>query len=201
MMSSTSYVDTLSDLEDFGDGTKPWADFVFDLFEIKTKTPLLGSGVHVISFEMRGTHESGDVGIQVLLEPKDWTVSQRSDELLVTYGRVTLRSTGANSDRLVRLYESWWGLPPRTLPAAHSVSVEAAGINCHPGKALSEKIHLKLFFEPARQWEGEESDPAYGELFLNFDLGAKRGWLKEKDEGYRDQVVGWLTGRFDRNTL
>jgi hypothetical protein len=38
----------------------------------------------------------------------------------------------------------------------------------------------------------------YGELYLNFDLSARRAWLKEKDEGYRKAVVGWLTGRIRR---
>lgn len=192
-----TYVDTLSELEDFEDGSKPWADFVFDLVEIKTDAPLSGSDVQAISFEMRGAHELGDVGIKVMLESKEWYVSSNDNGFLVTYGRVILQSAGPNSDRLVRLYEAWWDLPHGALPAASIVDVEAVGINCHPRKALDDKILLKLFFNPTREWDGDEEDPVYGELYLNFDLNAKRGWLKEKDPGYRDQVLGWLTGRLD----
>lgn len=188
------YIDTLSDLEDFGDGTKPWADFIFDLVEIETKKQVFGSQLRAISFEMRGAHENGDIGIRVSLEPKTWTVSDRGD-FLVTYGTVVLTSSGTYSDRLVRLYEAWWGLPAGSIPATSGITLTAAGINCHPENALSETMHLKLFFEPARTWESEdEDDPVYAELFLNFDLKARRGWLKEKDEGYRKQVVGWLMG-------
>jgi hypothetical protein len=43
---------------------------------------------------------------------------------------------------------------------------------------------------------GEAAD--YAELYLNFDLAARRAWLKEKDEGYRKAVVSWLTGRIRR---
>jgi hypothetical protein len=196
-----AYVDTLSDLEDFGDDSKPWADFIFDLVDIQTRKSVLGSRLQSIAFEMRGAHETGDVGIHVSLEPSSWTVGS-NDGFLVTYGNVTLRSAGANSDRLARLYEAWWELPASSAPLTNGVTLTAAGINCHPQDALSGEIHLKLFFEASRTWQLEdEDDPIYAELFLNFDLKARRGWLKEKDEGYRKQVVDWLTGQLHAGSL
>lgn len=195
-----AYVDALSDLEDFGDGSKPWADFIFDLVDIQTTKAASGSTLDIIAFEMRASHVNGDVGIRVSLEPKNWTIADRTD-FLVTYGAVTLKSVGPNSNRLSRLYETWWNLPLGTDAAAVEIVVTAAGINCHPENASSEAMHLKLFFEPKRIWEDEgAADPVYAELFLNFDLAAKRGWLKEKDQGYREQVVGWLTGRLDADS-
>jgi hypothetical protein len=195
-----AYVDALSDLDDFGDGSKPWADFIFDLVEIEATKPTSSLALEAVAFEMRAGHVDGDVGICVYLEPGGWTVADRTD-LLVTYGLVTLKSAGANSNRLARLYEMWWDLPHRSDGAAQHITVMAAGINCHPENALSELIQLKLFFEPRRPWEStDEDDPVYAELYLNFDLSARRGWLKEKDEGYREQVVGWLTGRLDQDS-
>lgn len=186
------YVDVFSDPEEFEDEEAPWTDLVFDLVAVELNRS--DSGIHSISFEMRGLNAGEEVGLGVILNPDRWEVAGR-DDFLVTYGLVTLRSIGAPSDRLLRLYEARWGTSAASRPCVDAVTVSTAGINCHPADCETSKIHLKVFFEPKRPWVEEgRSDPAYAELFVNFDIEARRGWLLEKGESYREAVVGWLSG-------
>jgi hypothetical protein len=190
-----AYIDALSELENFEDGSKPWADFVFDLVSVDIRKKFQSDVIEYIAFEMRGGHAEGDIGIKVSLSPTEWEAGNDPD-LPLFWGKVTLTSSGEYTDRLVRLYESWWQLPTGSDKAASSIAVLAVGINSDPRLAATQKISTKLFFDPEREWSGEDEDPFYGELYLNFDLSARRGWLLEKDTGYRKQVVGWLTGQF-----
>jgi hypothetical protein len=188
------YVDALSDLEDFGDGAKPWADFIFQLENIQAEKSSAGL-LTAIAFEMRAFHLDGDVGLGVSISNADWRAQESSDHTFY-WGQITLHSVGALSDRLVRLYEIWWELPTLARPATQHLTAQAVGLNSNPASADSAKVCTKMFFESGAQKDDEEGDPSYAELYLNFDLANRRGWLREKDEGYRRQVVGWLTGLF-----
>jgi hypothetical protein len=225
-------VHVLSDLEDFGD-ERPFADFIFDITQIKCVRDD-GGAIEHIEFEMRADHETGEVGLKVLVPVHDWSGSADS-EFPIFGGFVTLRSVGSQTDRLVRLFEAWWDLPGDSASAPLSLTAVAVGLGTDPRMADREPVHLKLFFDPDHTQGGEGGaapDPGfgaarslsilsdvvevdeedleeeeledaeeaadYGELYLNFDLSARRAWLKEKDEGYRKAVVGWLTGRIRR---
>lgn len=191
-----AYIDLLSELEEVEEGEKPWADFVFDIVSMDADKGPLGGYLRSLAIEMRASHPEGNVGLRMRVPAAAWP-GKDDDGFAVYWGHVVLESIGAPSDRLVRVYESWWELPSTSTPAISSLTVQAAGINSTPENALNEIVHTKLFFDPHEPSPNEdEENPAYGQLFFNFDLSARRAWLREKDKGYRCAVIGWLMGRY-----
>lgn len=196
------YVDAYSQLEEPLDGDeKPWCDMVFDLIDhrVEGKKRLFGKDDRRVAGKALASTPRGVIGFEFETAPVlDWDV-RNSRDVPLAFGKVTLRSLGAETDRLVREYAEWWGIPANGLQALPAATYPAVLLNGAPRDLIEGGARTKLFFELGEPPEDEEApDPNYGELFLAFNVTECRVWLSEKDPDYRSGVVNALTrGRLE----
>jgi hypothetical protein len=180
-------IDALSELED---AEEPWCDLVFEI----TNTSLDETA---IAFRAAGTVPSGEIGFLARVPLTDWTPQQipTTDDgkaFEIHWGKIWFCSIGAQTDRLLAVYEEWFGLPRTSTAVPGDIECTAAILGNDPRGLEKTKISLKLFFDSV----AERMPESYAELFMNFDLPAGRAWLLEKDPGYRKPLVDWLAGRY-----
>jgi hypothetical protein len=175
-------IDALSELED---GEQPWCDLVFEIIDSFSDGTRTG-------FRAVGTVPSGDIGFLAWVPLIDWTPQQIHEAAKIHWGKVWLCSLGERTDRLLAVYEEWFGFPRSGAAAAGTLECTAAMLGDDPQNLEKTKIALKLFFDSV----AERVPESYAELFLNFDLSAGRAWLLEKDPDYRKPLVDWLAGRY-----
>jgi hypothetical protein len=185
-------IDALSELDHdpHGDGEKPWCDLVLEIANTRSG---VGGGSPEIAVDAVGAVPSGEIGFLAGVPSTDWTPLQvdTSDDAAVKihWGKIWFCSTGAQTDRLLAVYEEWFGLP-RTSPAVPGeIESTTAILGNDPQLPVKKKIYPRLFFDSAAQRAPER----YAELFTNFDLPG-RAWL-EKDPEYREPLPGWPAGR------
>jgi hypothetical protein len=183
-------IDALSELEDFGDGEGPWCDLVFEIAEARhARVGGASPGKPVMALYALGTVPSGDIGFAARVHLDDWKCNENA---LFHWGQISLCSIGAQTDRLLAVYEEWFGLPPSGSIVPEEIGCSAAILGEDPRNLEKKHISTKLFFDAA----AEGTPESYAELFFNFDLPASRAWLREKDPGYRRPLTDWLAGRY-----
>jgi hypothetical protein len=183
-------VDALSELEDFGDGEKPWCNLVFDVVDVRR----VGEGE--LLFRSLASCPNGEIGFETRILLDAWTDQELDPGLTVNWGGISLCSIGEASDRLLALYERWFGLPVSNAHVPPEIRCLAVLLGDSPEDIENSKVHVKLFFDGSK----EQSTESYAELFLNFDLPARRAWLLEKDPEYRAPLTGWLAGRYRQHS-
>jgi hypothetical protein len=135
------------------------------------------------SIRCLATHMGRQLGLEVILGPTWQAGSLGKDIPIVTHrGIVTYRSTGVASDTFVQVLDELYGT--KLTPKAMGIETRFTGISLEgdPSDLAKGLVKIKLFFE-----SGGQDD--YAELFTNIDLAARRLEVREKDEGYRLQVV------------
>jgi hypothetical protein len=185
-------IDAFSELEDLGDGQKPWCDLVLEMTEIRNVGPRkFFVEDRPISIQAIGSAQIGDIGIGAVIPRLGWKAQTADEDITVHWANIELYSLGKLTDTLVGLYEDWFDFPHSGLNAAGKIECLAVMIGGDPRSIDKTKINSKLFFDPHT-----EQVEQYGELFFNFDIKARKVWLKEKDPEYRLPVVRWLTGQY-----
>jgi hypothetical protein len=193
-----SYVDALSELEDFEDG-KPWCDLVFDVVDHRV-VERGEDGREVSSIDGRALADMRGAligfGFEIPLATWHLRGDPRPDHPAFHWSRIELVSAGSATDELVKAYGDWFDLPHMVAPAAGRFRCAAVALEDGPPDPLGRKTDFKLFFEaPPDSPEPDEDDgEGYAELYFNLDLAAKRAWLREKDPGYRLPLLRFLTG-------
>ncbi len=184
-----AYVDALSELEDPGDGSKPWCDLVFDLVALQTVAPdgrpggkprIAGRGMALA----RGI----EIGFGFEIPLAGWEPLKRIEDadLTIHFGATSLLSIGEPTDRLVALYEDWFGVPAAAIPARRRNDCKAALLGGSIATSKPFDARIKLFFD------FDDVDAHYAELFFSIDTGKKRLTLREKDPDYRAPLLRWL---------
>ena len=189
-------VDALSELEEIAPGEKPWCDLVFDVVE-----HWLGrsaTGTDWLSGRTLADLRGETIGFTFHVPVNGWgSDEERRDAPTFYWSRIRLGSAGPETDRLVAYYVDWFDLP--AMKAEAVPIIECSAIALHDGlpNFLAEKCSFKLFFEvlgASADAEISEGDQHYAELYFNMDLPRKRAWLREKDPGYRQPLLRFLTG-------
>ena len=213
-----AYIDALSEIEDIGEGQKPWCDLVFDVLDTELyELPLeWKDGEVIIQFEKgmaKADFKGETIGFAFYIPRNGWHPSENErPDLPTLFGSsIILESIGAETDRLVACYADWFDHPALRAPATAQLLCGAVCLEIGPPLLDSEKCHFKLFLEPPPddEPEGEESsdeqhqgneeteDGPYAELFLNVDFPNRRAWLREKDPDFRLPVLEFMTGKFE----
>lgn len=200
-------VHVFSNLEDMDDGFPPMCDMTFRIID-KGYDQSISSW----RFAFRADATPFEpVGFDAVLPISGWReqVDGEGENAFHSFwGSVTLRSRGAESDRLVALMADYFDVPappaiqpnllsrifPRsndvlatTWKFAHSVECFAVGISSNPALVAEEPIWMKLFFD-----QGVENG-RYAEVFFNVDMLEGFAALNEKDEEYRADLIHWLS--------
>jgi hypothetical protein len=183
-------VDALSAIEDLGDGHK-WFKLVFDIVDHKRAT-VGSSSLEAVAFRALGRAPAGEIGFEALVPLDGWDKQILQETLTVDWGRILLRSTGAPTDRLLRVFEEAFELPVSGNIVSREISCAAVLLGDNPAEMELTEIHTKLFFNSAVR----DYPESYAELYLNFDLTARRAYLMEKDHAYRIPLTSWLAGRY-----
>lgn len=182
------YIDALSELDDPGDGTKPWCDLVFDLTELATRVvPGSAKDTRLITGRGMATAQGSDIGFGFEIPILGWT-EQKLDQtdLSIHFGNISLLSAGEPTDRLIVFYEDWFGVPHAGVHARARNDCKAVLLGGSIALSKPFVAKTKLFFD------FNDKDEDYAELFFNLDTGAKRLRLMEKDPDYRAALLRWL---------
>jgi hypothetical protein len=90
------------------------------------------------------------------------------------WGRVSLKSLGAESDAFLAALRSLYGFPPSPSPMKAAIEFTAAGLGDDPRAVASQPVKIKLFYEPA----GSESEGA--EVYLKHRCHQVLGGIQRK---------------------
>ena len=139
-------------------------------------------------FDAEGTYQGKHVTFAILFGPegKAWEWSGEG-EFKFADGYGVLLSKGADSDRFLCGLAKEYGQPaPRKMASQTVVGVIAIGGD--PAAPTHGLLRLKLFFGD------DESDPNYGEIYVNIDAAKSRLGLIERDPDYEAGLVRTLGG-------
>ena len=138
-----------------------------------------------LSVIARGMIEGEQVGIEVHLAP-GWKPQPIEDTPITVYwGQGHIRSIGDASDAFLALLAREYSLPnPGQM--ASGTAITMAGMDSDPSNLRSAPARIKIFFESG----GEE---AYGEAFVNIDLGSRVLEFRDKDPEYHEGILASLT--------
>jgi len=143
-----------------------------------------------VTYEAVSSHEGKNVGIEFIL-PTNKPGNEKSPTQILT-----IKACGESSDNLLMLLSKLYKLKVDT--AKHFISsAKLAFVDLNEfakakfGKdavSHTDAKEMKLFFET-------EDPDDYAELYVN--INDKEHWLelREKDEGYRKQVIKFLTAK------
>ena len=183
-----AYVDALSDLEHFDDGTKPWCDLVFDLTTLeRSAVKEHPAGLGLIWGSAIGQSQGREVGFGFEIPIEGWKERKLEDaDISIHFGKISLLSTGEPTDHLIALYEDYFEFPKQ--------GIHARARNDCPAVLLGGSLSLnkpftartKLFFD------FDANDSLHAEVFFAIDTEAKRVRLSEKDPEYREPLLHWL---------
>lgn len=194
-----AYVDALSELEDFADGSKPWLDLVFSVsdFQVAKRNDgkierrwLVGKAFGLANEKLIG------LGFEIPLEGWRLNSNYVPGDLKVHWGQINLTSVGDATDSLLKLYSEWFERPIRSMRAASRLECGAVSLQNGFPQPMEHLTHFKLFFEDRNEdvdQEGMTSPERYAEQFFNIDINARRIWLREKDPEYRLTLLKFMT--------
>lgn len=160
--------------------------FVDLVFRVQDHRPLADGSQ---SLRAQGLHKGREVGFEVVLGPT-WKKRNLGKDVpfQVGSGTVAYRSVGPESDAFLQVLDQLYGTKPKPRTMAAEAPFAGISLEGDPGELAGGPVKIKLFFEKG----GEDR---YAEFFTNIDLAARRLELREKDEGYRRQVLQALQER------
>ena len=194
------YIDSLSELEDAGDGSQPWLDLVFELSECRTIETAAASPIsRWLVGEALGSVSGERVGFRFEVALDGWHASRNHSpgDPNMHWGLIKLMSLGAETDELLGVYSKWFELPLLKREAVTTVECLAVALEDGFPDPTGRLIHYKLFFEDRTEGvdaDGLTSPERYAELYFNIDLPRRRTYLKEKDTDYRLPLLKFLAG-------
>jgi len=138
------------------------------------------------SITASGVHKHEQVEFAVDLGPSWDQGSIGNLDRTVYRGEVTLRPSGAGSDRFLRVLGEFYGAAPVQRHMAAATRFAVMSLKGDPRHLEQGPIMLKLFFE--------NDDPKrYAEVYLNIDVAQGRLELNEKDPDYRRPILEALS--------
>jgi hypothetical protein len=159
--------------------------FVDLVFRVQDHKPLADGSQ---SLRAAGLHRGRKVGFEVVLGPT-WRKGKLGKDVPIetSRGTVSYRRVGPESDAFLQVLNDLYGA--KLSPKAMAADTPFTGISLEgdPGDLASGPVKIKLFYEKG----GEDR---YAELYTNIDLAARKLEVREKDEGYRRQVIQALQG-------
>ena len=171
-------VDVLSVIE-YEDGYKPLSNFIFDV-----SIAHLSDGA--VAVDCVADHTDGQVGFRALVSRDGWKPHEVEDYTFY-WGEIEMYSRGESSDRLLHLFESFYGQPKSTAVFVKSLTCTAVMLEGKPETLETAPTRTKLFFN-----EKGTQETDYAEVFFDFDLIDGYVVLAEKDEEYRVPLVAAL---------
>ncbi|MEJ0099840.1 MAG: hypothetical protein WDO12_08910 [Pseudomonadota bacterium] len=131
----------------------------------------------------RGVLSNQPVGFSIEVHPS-WKESPiEGSDVVIYWGRVTIKSIGPASDNFITALAHLYNLPNPKRSMLAAIEVEAAGLNSDPRQLASKPVHMKLFFN------SNASEEHYAEVFLNTDLPGRVVQFHEKDMDYREPLI------------
>ncbi|MFC3440615.1 hypothetical protein ACFOKF_05280 [Sphingobium rhizovicinum] len=200
-------VHVFCNLEELGGGLPAMCDMTFEIVETAYDEK---ANFWQLKFRADATPYE-PVGFIAIIPVSGWQEQidgEENDAFRSFWGPITLCSCGIESDRLLTLLAAYYGIStPRPknegfvrklfgnkghgvineLKFASRVECFAVGINSDPSLVAKKPVHMKLFLE-----DGVENG-RYAEVFLDIDMLQGFAALNEKDEGYRTDLVHWLS--------
>ncbi|WP_298668922.1 hypothetical protein [uncultured Sphingomonas sp.] len=195
-------------LEEMEDGLAPLCDMTFEIID-KVYDEEASSWRLVFRADATPYEPVGFCAIIPVTGWREQVEGEGDDAFHSFWGPVTLKSLGDDSDRLLALLAEYYGIsttpsassgwlkkknfqPKDSLLSAewslaNSIECFAVGIASNPAAISSDFVRMKLFFD-----DGVENG-RYAEIFLNIDMPQGFCALNEKDEGYRSDLVHWLS--------
>jgi hypothetical protein len=150
-------------------------DLIFQLEDYK----LLPDGSQ--SLRAAGLHKGQEVRFEVMLNPS-WKKASIADKIPIETGTLTYRRVSPESDAFLRVLDEIYHTNLKSREMAAETKFTAASLQGDPGNLANGEVKLKLFYETG-------VDHQYAELYTNIDLAARKLEVREKDEGYRRQVI------------
>jgi hypothetical protein len=170
------------DMHISSDSEEGFVDLVFRVQDCKP----LADGSQ--SIRAAGRHQGREVGFELVLGPT-WKKGKLGKDVPIdtSRGTVSYRRVGPESDAFLEALDELYRA--KLSPKAMAADTRFTGISLKgdPGDLASGPVKIKLFYEKG----GEDR---YAELYTNIDLAARKLEIREKDEGYRSQVVQALRG-------
>jgi hypothetical protein len=208
-------IHVFSNLEDLGDGERPFCDMAFEIVEKRYDE---ANSAWILVFEADAEPHK-PVGYKAIIPDRGWNEQIDGDDedaFHSFWGTMALESIGQKSDRLIALLADYYGIHTNSQKKrsifnkifdrdedaletswkfANHIECLAVGIKSNPAKIAEEPVRIKLFFE-----DSDENGP-YAEVFLNIDMPSKLAELNEKDEGYRTDLIHWLSRQGNVNAI
>lgn len=138
----------------------------------------------------KGLYKNKKVGIQIIISSKisAGIINGKPDSKVgFMTNAVQIKSIGKESDELVKVLAELYNYPTKNGFTKHTISATAFSLNEKPVNLdVKDYYKLKLFFS-------EDDENLYSEIFLNINTRNKEIELNEKDEGYREKIIGIFT--------
>jgi hypothetical protein len=154
--------------------------FVDLVFRVQDYKPLADGSQ---SIRAAGLHGGREVGFEVVLGPT-WKKSKLGKDVPIetSRGMVSYRRVGPESDAFLQVLDELYRAMLRPKAMAADTPFTGISLEGDPGDLASGPVKIKLFYEKG----GEDTN---AELYTNIDLSARKLEVREKDEGYRSQVI------------
>ncbi len=141
------------------------------------------------SIKAAGLHRGRKVGFKVVLGPT-WKMRQLHNNipLTISRGSVSYHREGPESDAFVQILDELYLAQQSPKTMAAEAPFTGISLEGDPEELESGLVKIKLFYE-------KDGEDGYAELYTNIDLATLKLEVREKDEGYRRQVVRALQGQ------
>jgi hypothetical protein len=134
-----------------------------------------------------GTFRGKDVGLAIdLLGPLN-SRNPKTPDLGIRTGQVRFRSTGAQSDEMLRALDVIYGTGLNPTHMAPTTTFAGISLEGNPGDLERGTVKIKLFFE-------SEDQARYAEAYVDIDVAEGSLQFNEKDQEYRKALVRALSG-------
>jgi len=148
---------------------------------LKLDSPNTANGYR---FEARALYEGRPIAFAVGLGTT-WQAQEvdgNSSKFLFYWGEVDLVSLGPESDAFIQALERLYQTTTGVTQMRRTVRFTAVSLAGDPSLFPAKPVKIKLFFE-------SDEDDLCAEVYLNFDVLAKRVEFHEKDEEYRLPLI------------
>jgi len=139
----------------------------------------LADGGH--TFHVRA--KAGDATVGFVIDVSaDWRPDTLGDSIPVFWGSVQYRSLGPESNAFVRHLAQAYGRPVARSVMPQETHFAAIALSGNPMTFEGGKVNMKLFYE-------SDNEDLYAEVYTNLNPKERLAEFREKDEGYRDNLI------------
>jgi len=128
--------------------------------------------------------DEGTIGFSVVIEA-EWKQKEASPGLTLFWGKASVLSTGADSNRFLAFLAKEYRLDAKPVMNG-ATPVTIVGLGSDPREVSTTPAKMKIFFEAG----GDEN---YGEAYINIDLRKKALEFRDKDLDYHRGILASLT--------